>query len=63
MKTRKNKKWIQDVVGHMKKGAFTNQASRKHMSPQQFATEVGRHPKKYILKTRRRAQFLRNIRN
>ena len=62
MKTRKNKKWIQDVVGHMKKGAFTQQASRKHLSPEQVATEVGKHPKKYTLKTRRRAQFLRNIR-
>lgn len=54
--------WIQGVVKHMKKGAFTAQASKKHMTPQQFADHVKKHPTKYTLKTRRRAQFLRNIR-
>ena len=56
------KKWIQEVVGHMKTGAFTHQALKKHMTPEEFATEVKKHPKKYALKTRRRAQFLKNIR-
>jgi hypothetical protein len=59
---RRQKKWIQDVVSHMKQGAFTAQASRKHMTPEELADEVKKYPKKYTLKTRRRAQFLRNIR-
>jgi len=46
----------------MKTGAFTHQALRKHMTPEEFAKEVSAHPKKYALKTRRRAQFLKNIR-
>jgi hypothetical protein len=56
------KKWIQDVVSKMKTGLFTDQALRKHMTPEEFATEVKKHPKRYALKTRRRAQFLKNIR-
>ena len=55
------RKWIQEVVGHMKEGAFTKQALKKHMTPERFAVEVTKHPKKYTLKTRRRAQFLKNI--
>jgi len=55
-------KWIQRVVGNMKEGAFTKQALRKHLTPEEMADEVKKHPKKYTLKTRRRAQFLRNIR-
>ena len=56
------KRWIQDVVSKMKTGAFTQQALRKHMTPEEFATEVKKHPKQFQLKTRRRAQFLKNIR-
>jgi len=59
---RKTRKWIQSVVKNMKKGAFTKQALQKHLTPEQFATMVGNHPKKFTLKTRRRAQFLRNVR-
>ena len=59
---RRSKKWIQGVVSHMKEGAFTQQALKHHMTPEAFASEVKKHPKKYTLKTRRRAQFLRNIR-
>ena len=58
----RQKKWIQEVVGHMKEGAFTAQASRKHMTPEELVDEVKKHPTRYRLKTRRRAQFLRNIR-
>lgn len=54
--------WIQDVIKHMKEGAFTQQALRKHTTPEKLANEVLKHPKKYTLKTRRRAQFLKNIR-
>ena len=56
------KLWIQDIVGHMKEGTFTKQALKKHMTPEEFAHEVKKHPKQYAMKTRRRAQFLRNIR-
>lgn len=62
MPRKSTKKWIQGVVGHMKEGAFTQQALKAHMTPEKFADEVKKHPKHYALKTRRRAQFLRNIR-
>ncbi len=55
------KKWIQEVVRHMKKGAFTKQAIRHHETPEEYAMDVLRHAKKHTLKTRRRAQFLINI--
>ena len=57
-----SKKWIQEVVGHMKKGAFTQQALKHGETPEEYATDVLKHPKKHTLKTRRRAQFLINIR-
>ena len=56
------KKWIQEVVGHMKKGAFTKQALKHGETPEEYAKDVLKHPKKHTLKTRRRAQFLLNIR-
>ena len=43
-------------------GSFTKQALKKHMTTEDFMTDVLKHPKKYALKTRRRAQFLKNIR-
>lgn len=55
------KKWIQEVVGHMKQGAFTKQALKHGETPLEYAKDVLKHPKKHTLKTRRRAQFLRNI--
>lgn len=58
---RRGKKWIQGVVGEMDKGAFTKQALRVGESPVAYATDVLAHPKKHTLKTRRRAQFLKNI--
>jgi hypothetical protein len=59
---RKTRRWIQDAVKNMKKGAFTKQALQKHLTPEQFATKVKKNPKKFTLKTRRRAQFLLNLR-
>lgn len=56
------KKWIQEVVGHMKQGAFTQQALKHGETPEQYAEDVLKNPKKHTLKTRRRAQFLMNIR-
>jgi hypothetical protein len=55
------KKWIQKVVAHMKKDAFTKDALRHGETPLQYASDVLKHPKKHTLKTRRRAQFLKNI--
>ena len=54
-------KWIQQVVKDMKKGAFTKQALRHKMTPQEFAKEVLANPKKYTLTTRRRAMFVKNV--
>jgi hypothetical protein len=55
-------KWIQQALRTMKKGAFTKQSIGKHMTPEEFVVEVSKHPNKYALKTRRRAQFLKNVR-
>jgi len=55
------RKWIQEVVKHMKKGAFTQQALRHQETPEEYAADVLKHPGKHTLKTRRRAQFLMNI--
>ena len=54
-------KWIQEATSHMKEGAFTQQALHHHMTPEEFAEEVLKHPKKYTLRTRRRAQFIKNV--
>ena len=61
-KNGKPKKWLQGVVESMKKGAFTKQAKRAGMSVEVFADEVLAHPDKYSTTTKRRAQFLVNIR-
>ena len=60
-KRRSTKRWIQDVVSKMKKGAFTQQALKHGETPQEYAADVLKHPKKHTLKTRRRARFLLNI--
>lgn len=54
-------KWIQEVVKHIKEGAFTKQAKREGLEPEEFAEKVLANPKKYQLTTRRRAQFLVNL--
>jgi len=59
---RRKDKFIQRVVAKMDKGAFTKQALRHHETPEQYADDVLKHPKRHTLKTRRRAQFLKNIR-
>jgi hypothetical protein len=57
--------WIQDAVSQMKKkgtiGAFTKQAKREGLTPIAFAKKVLKNPKGYTLKTRRRANFVRNV--
>jgi hypothetical protein len=59
---RRKDNWIQGVVSKMDKGAFTKQALRDNQTPSQYANDVLKHPKRHTLKTRRRAQFLKNIR-
>lgn len=58
---RKTKRWIQNVVKGMKKGTFTKQALRHGETPLEYAKDVLKHPKRHTLKTRRRAQFLKNL--
>ena len=58
----KPEKFIQEVVSKMKKGTFTEEAAKHKMNVEAFADEVKAHPDKYSLTTRRRAQFLINIR-
>ena len=58
---RRTKKWIQKVVKKMEKGAFTKQGLHHGETPLEYAKDVLAHPKKHTLKTRRRAQFLKNI--
>lgn len=58
---KKKVKWIQEAVKGMKKGAFTKQALRKGETPLEYAEDVLKHPKRHIGRTRRRAQFLKNI--
>jgi len=58
---RSSKKWIQKAVAKMDKGAFTKQALRMGETPVAYEMEVLANPKKHTLKTRRRAQFMKNI--
>jgi hypothetical protein len=57
--------WIQDSINQMKKkgtiGAFTKQAKREGLTPIEFAKKVLKNPKGYTLKTRRRANFVKNV--
>jgi hypothetical protein len=65
--TKKDDKFIQKAVKEMDKkgtkGAFTKKANRRDMSVKQFTNEVLDNPSKYDLKTRRQAQFVKNITN
>ena len=60
-KGKKAEKWIQEATEGMKEGAFTDQAIRAGMTPMEYAKDVLAHPKKHTLKTRRRAQFVKNV--
>jgi hypothetical protein len=57
--------WIQEATQEMEEdgtvGSFTNQARRAGMSTVQFAKDVLSNPEKYSLRTRRRAQFMKNV--
>jgi hypothetical protein len=56
--------WIQEATKNMKKsgsvGAFTKQAKREGLTPIEFAKKVLSKPQGYTIKTRRRANFVRN---
>lgn len=56
--------WIQDAISKMEKkgtiGAFVKQAKREGMTTIEFAKKVLKNPKGYALKTRRRANFVKN---
>jgi hypothetical protein len=63
--TKKDDKFIQKAVAEMEKkgtkGAFTKKANRRDMSVKQFTNEVLNNPSEYDLKTRRQAQFVKNV--
>lgn len=56
--------WIQETTKNMKKsgsvGAFTKQARREGLTPIEFAKKVLVKPQGYTMKTRRRANFVKN---
>jgi len=62
---KKDDKFIQKAVAEMEKkgtkGAFTKKANRRDMSVKQFTNEVLDNPSEYDLKTRRQAQFVKNV--
>ena len=62
---KKDDKFIQKAVAEMEKkgtkGAFTKKANRQDMSVKQFTKEVLDNPSEYDLKTRRQAQFVKNV--
>ena len=57
--------WIQEATKNMKKkgsiGAFTKQAKREGLTPIEFAKKVLKKPQGYTIKTRRRANFVKNV--
>lgn len=57
--------WIQDAITQMQKkgtiGAFTKQAKREGLTPIEFTKKVLKNPKGYTLRTRRRANFVKNV--
>ena len=59
----KNKNWIQSVVDspNFRKGAFTKKAKARGMKPEEFMKKVLSNPSQYDERTRRQAQFMKNI--
>jgi hypothetical protein len=59
----KNKNWIQSVVDspNFRKGAFTKKAKARGMNPEEFMKKVLSNPSQYDERTRRQAQFMKNI--
>ena len=55
--------WVQEVVDSpdFRKGAFTKKAKERGLSPEEFMRKVLKNPDKYNERTRRQAQFMKNI--
>ena len=55
--------WIQKVVDSPKfdKGAFTRKAKNRGMTTTELMNDVLSNPNEYTLKTRRQAQFMKNV--
>ena len=62
--TMKKGGWIQDATAEMERkgtvGSFTKMAKRHGETPIEYAKEVLDNPSKHTLKTRRKAQFVKN---
>ena len=56
-------KWIQKVVSSpsFKEGAFTAEAKAAGKSTKAYMKEVLAHPEEHSVRTRRRAQFMKNV--
>jgi len=54
-------KWIQMAMKHIKLGAFTKKAKAHGETPKEYMKEVLAHPEQHTEKTRKQAQFMRNI--
>jgi len=55
--------WIQEVVDSpdFRKGAFTKKAKERGLTPEEFMSKVLKNPDKYDERTRKQAQFMKNI--
>ena len=55
--------WIQEVVDSpdFRKGAFTKKAKERGLTPEKFMRKVLKNPDKYDERTRKQAQFMKNI--
>ena len=55
--------WIQEVVDSpdFRKGAFTKKAKERDLTPEEFMRKVLKNPDKYDERTRKQAQFMKNM--
>jgi hypothetical protein len=60
-KIMESEKWIQEATKSMKEGSFTAQAKSAKMTTKDFMEEVLANPDKYTERTRKRAQFMKNV--
>jgi hypothetical protein len=54
-------KWIQMAQKHLRKGAFTKKATAHGETPKEFMKEVLANPAEHDERTRKQAQFMKNI--
>jgi hypothetical protein len=55
------KNWMADVMGKIKKGAFTKQAKAQGKTTKEFAKDVLAHPEKHTAKTEKRAVLAQTL--